>query len=120
MTRQDVSKTIIVLCAACVVGCLIFHVQWPLWVALVLMIGLLFEIPAVDVIARWWMRFGSFIGHINSRIVLSAAFYLILTPLAFIYRLFNSGPVEHFTKDRHPSYFENTANPGKEDLEKLW
>ena len=37
-----------------------------------------------------WMKFGKFLGDINSRIILSIFFLLILTPMAGLKRIFNS------------------------------
>ncbi len=40
-------------------------------------------------IAEAWMRFAGVLGAFNSRVILALIFYLFLTPLAFVYRLFH-------------------------------
>lgn len=37
--------------------------------------------------SRWWMRFAHVLGWINSRVLLSIFFFLIITPVGFIMRL---------------------------------
>jgi hypothetical protein len=41
-----------------------------------------------------WMSFAGVLGWINSRILLSAMFFLLLTPVALIRRLFHADPLE--------------------------
>jgi len=40
-----------------------------------------------NIVAQGWMRFGTALGVLNNRIILSVIFYLILTPVAVLYRL---------------------------------
>jgi hypothetical protein len=48
-------------------------------------------------------------------------FYLVLTPIAFLYRIFNKEQVNHFRVNSHGTYFEDIKKTGgREDFEKLW
>lgn len=40
--------------------------------------------------SKYWMKFGKLLGDINSRVVLSIFFVLILVPVAFLKRIFSS------------------------------
>lgn len=42
----------------------------------------------------FWMKFGSVLGWINSRIILGIIFFLVLFPIAFIMKLFNYDPLK--------------------------
>jgi hypothetical protein len=42
---------------------------------------------------RWWMALGHALGFINTRILLSLVFYLLVTPMGFVMRLFGRDPM---------------------------
>jgi hypothetical protein len=54
------------------------------------------------VLRRGWLFLGGLLGRINSVIILSVAYVLILTPLSILVRLFGK---KSFKPDRHTSYF---------------
>jgi len=121
MTKLETHKTITVLTLACLVAYLIFEGTWLLVVAIALCLGNAAESRITTAIAAYWMRFAAILGRVNTRIILSAMFFLVLTPIAFLYRLFNREKVEHFRVNRRSSYFDDVQKTfGREDFEKLW
>lgn len=72
-------------------------------------------------IASAWMGFSRVISFINTRIILTILFYLILTPLALIRRLFGK---DHLKLKKNPpatTYFDTRDHTfTKEDFEKVW
>lgn len=61
------------------------RVLWTLATALVVP-GLL--APALlEPVHRSWMRFGFVLGEVNSRVILTVFFYLVVTPAGFVLRL---------------------------------
>lgn len=44
--------------------------------------------------AKWWMKLGKFLGNINSRIILSVFFLLVLTPIALLKKLVSTSKNE--------------------------
>tara|TARA_B100000287_G_C20220539_1_gene617849 strand:- start:87 stop:479 length:393 start_codon:yes stop_codon:yes gene_type:complete len=54
----------------------------------------------------FWMKLGSVLGWINSRIILGIIFFLVLFPIAFIMKLFNYDPLKK-KKISQKSYKEN-------------
>ena len=121
MDRIDTLKTNTVLTLAFLVAYLIFGAKWLLWIALLLAVGNAFESRATRVIARYWIRFASFLGAFNSRIILAVMFFVVLTPIALLYRLFNREAVDRFRKNNQSSYFDDVRkSSGREDFEKLW
>jgi len=121
MDRTDILKTVTVLVLALLIAHLIFGARWLLWLAVLLCLGNAFESRATAAVARYWMRFARMLGSVNSRILLTLLFYLVLTPLAFLYRIFNRDKAAHFLENRKTSYFEEVRKTyGPEDFEKLW
>jgi hypothetical protein len=60
------------------------------WVVAIIFVGLAILLPkSLDPIYRVWMKIGLYVGWLESRIVLSIVFFIILTPMAFIMKLFN-------------------------------
>jgi hypothetical protein len=43
--------------------------------------------------ARHWMRFARVLGHINTRVLLTAAFVLVLLPMGLAWRLIGRDPL---------------------------
>jgi len=50
--------------------------------------------PAARVFFRVWMAFAGILGAINTRILLSAFFYLVVTPVGFVVRLLGKDPLD--------------------------
>lgn len=60
------------------------------WVIAIIFVGLAILLPqSLDPIYRVWMKIGFYVGWLESRIVLSIVFFIILTPMALIMKLFN-------------------------------
>ena|SRR6185295_5499788 len=76
------------------------RVMWTL--AVLLMVpGALF--PAVlGPVQRAWMAFAVALGHFNTRVILTVLFYLVLTPVGFVLRLFRD-PLDRSLDGRSPS-----------------
>lgn len=121
MDRIDILKTINVLTLALLISYLLFSAHWLLWIACLLVLGNVFESRITAWIAKYWIKFAHYFGIINSKVILSIIFFLVLTPVAFIYRFFNKDMVEHFKVNGKMSYFDNINKPYKKsDFEKVW
>ncbi|MBE9116973.1 sxtJ [Lusitaniella coriacea LEGE 07157] len=48
---------------------------------------------ALAPVYRVWMRIGLVLGWINSRIILGIIFFLVVTPMGFVMRLFSRDPM---------------------------
>ena len=66
-----------------------------------------------------WEKIALILGYINSRILLSIIFYLILTPIAFFSKL-SSGNKMTAKKDLGSFYKERNYTYSSGDLEKPW
>ena len=58
------------------------------WIMVIVLVGLAIILPkSLEPIYRVWMKIGLTLGWVNSRIILSIVFFIILTPMAFIMKL---------------------------------
>jgi hypothetical protein len=90
MMKKDNPKDAII---AITGGLLFFYLIYKLNILLIIAICLIaIGLTSTYLSAKisWlWMGFAKILGYVNSRILLGAVFFLILTPLAMIRRLFS-------------------------------
>jgi len=76
---------------------------WPpvvFWTVGTLLIAPALVLPAaLGPVQRAWMRFGSALGEINGRIILTVMFYLVLVPVGFVLRRFVRDPLDRDLDD---------------------
>jgi hypothetical protein len=66
---------------------------WP-WIIGGILAVLALALPAVLApIYKYWMRFAHVLGWINTRILLSLVFFLLITPFGFLMRLLGRDPM---------------------------
>ncbi len=96
--------------------------SWPAWLAALLLAVGLWDNPAGRAIASGWMKFSETLGRFNTRLLLGLIFYLVLTPLAALYRLSGGKTASHFRKDSGASLFSDVEGDpcAKESFEKPW
>ena len=77
--------------------------------------------PAARVFHRGWMKFAHVLGWINSRILLGAMFYLVMTPIGWIVRLTGGDPLNR-RKASQKSYWipRDVTRPAPEQFERLF
>jgi hypothetical protein len=96
--------------------------QQPLffYVALILLFLGTFVKKAAVWMAWGWLQFAHFLGTINTKIILTLIFFLLLTPIAFFYRLMHGDvlKIKHKTSDSNWERRDHTYT--KTDLEKAW
>ena len=85
--HKEVYTTIIILALAAFALKFFFHVRYADYAGIgLLLIGITFYH-----VAKWitigWLKFAEVIGTINSRLLLSVIFFVVLFPIAFLYRV---------------------------------
>ncbi len=91
------------------------------YVSLTFLIIALFVKPLARAISRMWLKFAEVIGTFNSRVILSLVFYLFLTPIAFLYRIFTKDTLMlKPDRNRDSLYTERNHVYTPTDLEKMW
>jgi hypothetical protein len=93
--------------------------EWLIYIPVGIGVVSVVSDTAANYIVKWWLKVAEVMGKINSRIILSAIFFLFLTPIAFLYKL--SGKTKSYFKQRGESTFVvlNKAYT-KSDLENMW
>jgi len=120
--RRRSLETLAVLAAACIACAMIFKAQAFAYVALgLLLVGLFLRWPAVK-LAGAWLGFSAVLGAINSKILLTLVYYLVLTPIALLYRLTHRDPLSLKRADdtRRSYWIVRDHQFGPRDLERPW
>ena len=100
---------------------LVTHRTAFVYLAGALLFCALFLRPLAGRITRGWLKFAELVGAFNSKVILSAVFFLFLTPIAFLYRKFSGDPLKLRRADNAASFYsERNHTFTKADLEKLW
>jgi hypothetical protein len=117
---QDRYKTILVIVTGLLALSKIF--DQPVLVKIAMVIGVLsiFIAAAAKAIEWLWFRMALGLGWINSRILLSLIFFVVLLPMAWFSRWFRRDSL-NLKRDHATSLF-HTRNYRyrKEDLENIW
>lgn len=78
------------------------RVLWTLG-GLLFVPGLLFP-GVLGPVQRAWMAFALVLGHVNTRIILTVLYYLVMTPVGFVMRLFHD-PLDRSLRDGKESHW---------------
>jgi len=120
-SRKKDFQTLVILAAVSLLFFHIFHKPvFGFLAAGLLVIALVFKKTAAR-LAALWLGFSEALGRINTRLVLGAVYFLLLTPIAFLFRLFNKGGVNAKADPAAATYFEKKEHvfvPA--DLEETW
>lgn len=88
---------------------------------------LAFGIGLLSLLSKWaeqkvvwsWFKIGHLLGWVNSKILLSAMFILMIIPLAFIKKLLGKPSIQ--MKKKEDSYYHTRDHQySKKDLENIW
>ena len=91
--------------------------RWPWIVAVLLALPAGFAPALLATVHRAWTAVGSVLGWINTRILLAAAFYLVVMPVGVVMRLVGRDPMRR-AKSVGPSYRQPSTERAAEDMER--
>lgn len=77
---------------------------WALITAIVLVVPALTFPGSLRSIHKTWMRIGAALGWINTRIILGITYYVVLTPMGLIMRLFGWDAMRRALRSSEPTY----------------
>lgn len=89
-------------------------------VAVALLVVALFIKPLAGMVAGCWLEFSELLSSFSNKVILSLLFFIVLTPIAYIYRRFTKDPLGLDLNISGSCYKERNHIFLKEDLEKLW
>jgi len=120
-TREKDLETIAVLAAASLAFFFVFRINAFIFAAFVfLLLGLIFKSAASKVAAEW-LRFSELLGGFNTRIILGLVYFVILTPVAILFRLFTKKHANSPRTGFEKTYFNIREHSfAASDFEKMW
>jgi Na+-translocating ferredoxin:NAD+ oxidoreductase RnfD subunit len=116
-------KTLETICVLALFSLVLFIVtQWTFfcYASLALLTTALFLKTAAEKISQGWLKFAGVLGSLNNKILLALLFYLLLTPIALLYRFFNKDPLKLDLKATGSYYSERDHTYDSDDLTKMW
>jgi hypothetical protein len=92
----------------------------PYWVCVtvgpLLLLGALVAPAALGPVERVWMAGAKVLGYVNSRVLLSAVFFVLMAPVSFLLRLFGRDPLARRRDPKARTYWQ--AHTAADDLER--
>lgn len=94
--------------------------RWALWVSLVIgIIGILSK-WASEKVSWLWMKLAWLLGMVVPNILLSAVFFLFLTPIAFLAKIFSKKDSLKLSEKYTSTYVDEHKTFEKASFEKPW
>lgn len=92
--------------------------KWPWPVGGIFVIWALIAPKTLKPVYKFWMRFGAVIGWINTRLILSLMFYLVMFPVGLVMRIFAEDPMERKHLPKANSYRRIHKKSASKQMEK--
>ncbi|AFM06231.1 hypothetical protein Fleli_3928 [Bernardetia litoralis DSM 6794] len=109
---------------AIMVGFMVFYFIFKIDILLYISFGIglisLFWNWLAEKIAWVWLKFAGILGVINGKILLSVVFFIFLTPIAFMNKLFSKNMLQLKKEDQNSVFVERNVKYKKEDLENIF
>ncbi|MCY7349756.1 MAG: SxtJ family membrane protein [Cytophagaceae bacterium] len=122
MKREKTLEAMLTITVGFLVLFLIFKASWLLTAAVVVGLIGVFSNYLSEKITQGWMKIAEVLGRINATILLSAVFFIMVTPMAFLRKLFGGKDLLHLRDARKtPSLYEARDHVYEaKDLEDTW
>jgi len=113
-------ETAVILSAFLLILYYIFDKPFLIYITLALLLVSLLFTKLFSKFVHVWFKLGHFMGGITTKIMITLVFFAVLTPVAFLYRIFHRNPLT-LKKINTKSYFTTrnyTYSP--RDFKKNW
>ena len=118
--KSNPSKTILVITVGFLVVFILTHGRWALYTSLIVgILGVLSNFIA-EKIEFLWMKLSWLLSQIIPNILLTLVFYLFLTPIALISRIFGEKDQLILKNNKTSVFKENKKSFSPESFEKTW
>jgi len=122
--KQDRKKNLEAVLAIVFALLLLFWIfdfsKWVVFAAMLISIlSLLFGF-FTDFLGTLWLGFAKGLGFVMGKIILTTVFYLFLTPLALVSKLFRKDTLLLNKKGRKSFYVERNYSFSPKDIENMW
>ncbi len=91
--------------------------SWPILVALILGALALAHPESLYYIYKPWMKFGVIAGTINSRIIITLLFYLVMMPMGIVMKIFRIDPMSRSFDETLTSYRIDSRTKPENNME---
>ena len=99
----------------------VYKTEWILFASLLIGLLSLMSGTFAGIIAAAWKKIADILGWVMPKVLLSVVFYLVLTPVALVSRLFTKDALGLKRKNKEESYWiEHVHLLKPEDFEKTW
>ena len=99
---------------------LIFQKMWLAWLAVLIGLPCLFSSAVAGRVQSAWSYITRALGWVNSRILLTLIFFLILTPIALFRRLLNGNRELNLKNDKDSLFVVRDHQYEGKDLKNPW
>jgi hypothetical protein len=120
MKQQNTKEIVLTIVVGLLVFFYFFKLEGLLIAALIVGILGVFSNFVADKIAWVWLKFAEILGRINSTVLLSLIFFIFLTPLALLMRIFKKDDALKLKRPTASAYDERNHTYVKKDLENTW
>lgn len=120
MEKQNKSQIILSIVVGFLALHFIFKVDWFLYLSGVVgLLGLLSDTFA-ELVTKAWLKLAEILGRINGSILLTLIFFIILTPIALLMRIFKGSDELNLKKQSKTNYATRNHTYQGKDLKNIW
>lgn len=91
---------------------------WPWYVGAMAWVWAAAHPPSLAPVFRIWLRAGALLGWINTRVVLTIVFYMVIAPIALMMKIFGRDPLSRKLDPKLDTYRVKRKKPAIENMEK--
>ena len=91
---------------------------WPVYIAVPVTALALLWPAGLRPLYHGWMKFGAVMGAINTRIIMTVFFFVVLAPIGYLMRLLGKDPMARSLDPAAASYRVQSARQEREHVEK--
>lgn len=89
MKKEKTTEALLVIATGFLLLYFLKEKAWMLYIAFGAGVIGIFVKPLAKLIAKGWFKLGDLLGFVVSKFVLGVMFFILLVPIAFLYKLFN-------------------------------
>lgn len=122
MSAAEKTKAQLVIVTGMVVLYFVFKSRYPWFLYIGGAVGVIsLAVPYLgDLIVKGWYKIAEVLGAINGRILLSIIFFIFLTPIALLSRLFIKAPLSLKKEEGKSAFTDRNHRYTAKDLENVW
>ena len=117
--KKDKATILVIVLGLSIIG-LVTHRQPVIWTGVSIGVLSMLSSKIEGLIIFLWMRIAQVLGFINTKILLSLAFFLVLVPMSFLKRIFSRSDSLKLKKPALTTWVSRDHLYTKEDIEETF